>query len=291
MLVLALPSSAEAQSVHLRFSAPVGSMCPNGPTLSADVEQLTGQRFVADPEQAEVRVVGRIERADLGLRAQLEAHTADGTPLGTRELRAETADDCASLRRPLAMVLALLLEQPVLQRRRFPLALGPELAGNTHVMPRTAGGVGLLAWLEPAPWLGLRFSAEYWWPVIAETRSGSGARMQGAGAALAFCPRLLGGARVVFWQCLGVHGGALRAQPRGLTSDRPKQLVFLDLLSELVLSVRLARGTALWAASGPLFALTRPELYFEHADGAPVTVHRARPVGAIFRLALTIGGR
>src|ERR1700761_5216544 len=98
-------------------------MCPNGITLRDDVQRLTGQRFVRDARDAEVRVVGRIDQDELEVRALLEAHTADGTPLGTRELRAP-ADDCAGLRRPLAMVLALLLEQPASRRHRVGLALG-----------------------------------------------------------------------------------------------------------------------------------------------------------------------
>ncbi|MET0283294.1 MAG: hypothetical protein ABW352_02450, partial [Polyangiales bacterium] len=166
--VLALPCSAAAQSVHLQWTAPVGSMCPNGATLSADVEQLTGQRFVTDLDAAEVRVVGRIQRGELGVAAQLEAHTADGTPIGTRELRAGS-EDCASLRRPLAMVLALLLEQPVPVSHRLPLAFGVELVGDTHVLPRTHGAVGLVALYRPLPWLALRAQADYWWPRVAET--------------------------------------------------------------------------------------------------------------------------
>jgi hypothetical protein len=287
--VLALPCSAAAQSVHLQWTAPVGSMCPNGATLSADVEQLTGQRFVTDLADAEVRVVGRIERGELGVAAQIEAHTADGTPIGTRELRA-ASEDCASLRRPLAMVLAMLLDQPVPVSRRLPLALGLELVGDTHVLPRTSGGVGLVVSYEPLPWLALRAQGDYWWPVVAETRRGSGARLQGASGALALCPRLVGRS-VALWQCIGAQAGALLATPRGLLAEGTKTLAFADLVTELALSWSVTPHTRLWASGGPLFALMRPELYFERADGSPVRIHRASPVGAIFRLALTIGGR
>jgi hypothetical protein len=287
--MLALPCSAEAQSVHLRWSSPAASMCPNGTTLRDDVQRLTGQRFVTDPQQAEVRVVGRIEQDELEVRALLEAHTADGSPMGTRELRA-SADDCAALRRPLAMVLALLLEQPP-QRHRVGFAIGAELAGDTHLMPRTTGGVGVMAMLTPRPRLGLRLSGDYWWPVVAETSAGAGARLQGVGGSVSLCPRLKAGARIGLWLCLGTQAGALRASPRGLTTQRAKTLAFADLLAELALSVRAGRGLTVWASGGPLCSLARPELFFARADGLPERIQRASSVGAVFRLSLTIGGQ
>ncbi|HEX5660249.1 MAG TPA: hypothetical protein VFX59_23805 [Polyangiales bacterium] len=289
LFALALPCTAQAQSVHLKWSAPVGSMCPNGATLSADVEQLTGQRFVSDPEAAEVRLVGRIERAELGVAAQIEAHTADGTPIGTRELRAGS-DDCASLRRPLAMVLALLLEQPIPTRRHIPFGLGVELAGNTHLMPRTTGGVGLLALIAPASWLRIRMQSHYWWPVLAETARGSGAQLQAVDGAFSLCPRLGGGSQLALWLCVGAQAGGVFASARGLSQSASKTLPFADLLTELVGSWRAGK-LGVWASGGPLFALSRPQLYFERADTVQVAVHRASPVGAIFRVAMTTGGQ
>ncbi len=289
LLVLALlPGTARAQSVHLQWSAPLGGMCPSGATLSADVEQLTGQRFVTDAAAAEVRVVGRIERAYDGVRAQLEAHAADGAPMGTRELRAGS-EDCATLRRPLAMVLALLIEQPIPMQHRLPFGLGVELAVDTHLMPRSTGGVGLLAWSKPTSWLGVRAQAHYWWPVRAETSRGSGASLQGVGGTFALCPRLAG-SRVALWSCFGAQAGALFASPRGLTGHGTKKLAFADLVAELALSWQAGQLTTFWASLGPLFSLMRPELYFARNDGAHVRVQRATPVGAIFRFALTIGG-
>ncbi|MET0287819.1 MAG: hypothetical protein ABW352_25245, partial [Polyangiales bacterium] len=119
---------------------------------------------------------------------------------------------------------------------------------------------------------------------------GSGARMQGVGGTLALCPRLAG-STVALWQCIGGQAGALFATSRGLSTESTKTLAFADLLTELALSWNVTRHTMLWASGGPLFSLMRPELYFERADGQPVRIHRASPVGAVFRLALTIGGR
>jgi hypothetical protein len=289
MFVLALPCSAQAQSVHLQWTAPMGSMCPTGATLSADVEQLTGQRFVSDPDAAEVRLVGRIERGELGVAALIEAHTADGTPIGTRELRAPS-EDCASLRRPLAMVLALLLDQPIPTSRRVPFGVGVELAGNRHLMPRTSGGVGLVALVAPAPWLRIRMQSHYWWPLLAETVRGTGAQLQALDGALSLCPKLAGGATLGLWGCVGVQGGGVFAAPRGLSTRGAKTLMFADLLAELAGSWRAARRLTFWISGGPLFALSRPKLYFDRADGTPITIQRASPIGGILRFALTIGG-
>jgi hypothetical protein len=289
LFVLALPCTARAQSVHLQWTAPVGSMCPNGATLSADVEELTGQRFVADPDAAEVRLVGRIERGELGVAAQIEAHTADGTPIGTRELRAPS-DDCASLRRPLAMVLALLLDQPIPTSRHVPFGLGVELAGNTNLLPRSSGGIGLLALVTPASWLRIRMQSHYWWPLNAQTDGGSGARLQAVDGALSLCPKLAGGASLGLWGCVGAQAGGVFASSRGLSTQATRTLLFADLLAELMGSWRAARKLTVWVSAGPLFALSRPRLFFDRADGTPITIHRASPIGGIFRVALTIGG-
>jgi hypothetical protein len=287
LLVLVLPCTARAQSVHLQWAAPAASMCPNRATLSADVENLTGLRFVRDAAAADVRIVGHIEESALGVDAQIEAHTADGTPIGTRELHAG-ADECASLRRPLALVLALLIEQPR-PPHRATYALGVELAADTHLMPRTVGGLGLVAFVTPLPRLALRAQGNVWLPLVAETTRGTGARLKAFGGALSLCPQLVAGSRLALWACLGAQAGGVFASPRGLSTERSRTLPFVDLLTELAGSWRAGRRVALWLSGGPLFALARPELYFERADGSPVRVQRASPVGVIFRLALTIG--
>jgi hypothetical protein len=288
VLLWLAPCAASAHQVHLRWSAPIGSMCPTGSTLSADVEQLTGQRFVAHEDEAEVRVVGRVERTELGVVAQLTAHTADGTPIGTRELRLDT-DDCAQLRRPLAMVLTLLLDQPIEPRRGIGFALGVDVAGDTHVMPRTTTGIGLTSVLTPIPQLGLRATFDYWTPVVARTARDVGARMQELGGSLSLCPRLVAGTRMALWACFGAQGGVILAAPHGLLESTTKQLAFADALAELAGSLRVGKRTHFWLSTGPLFSLLRPELYLDRADGSRLRVHKASPIGAIFRAAVTIG--
>lgn len=288
VLSIAAPGAAAAPRVHLEWTTPLGSMCPTRATLDDDVEQLTGQGFVSDVSAADVRVVGQVERGELALIAHIEAHTADGTPLGTRELRANV-DDCASLRRPLAMVLALLVDQPIQPRPALGYALGVEVAAITGLMPRTTGSVGVNAFIAPVPWLGVRAQLGYLWPMIAETPAGSGARLSALGGALALCPRLLRSQDTTLWLCAGAQSGATFARPRGLVEHSTQRLAFADALAELTGSLRVFRGVRLWLSGGPTLALMRPELYFERSDGSRVSVQRAAQVGAIFRFGLTIG--
>jgi hypothetical protein len=285
-----LPCVAQAQQVHLDWAAPVGSFCPTGTTLSTDVEQMTGQRFVKNAAQADVLVVGRVERGQLEVVARIEAHTEDGTPLGTRELRAG-GEDCASLRRPLAMVLALLLDQPV-ARARAPLwfAGGVEVALDTQLLPAASGTVGLLGMLTPSSWLRVRAELAYAWPRVAETERGQGATLQALQGALALCPRLAGNAKVGLWFCAGGQAGRLFAASRGLVGQQRKSMGAGAAFLELALSWQLTRLGTLWASGGAQLSVLRPELYFARSDESRVQIHRASTLGAILRIGLTIGG-
>jgi hypothetical protein len=285
-----LPRVAQAQRVHLDWEAPVGSFCPTGSTLSADVEQMTGQRFVKDAGQADLLVVGRVERGQLEVVARIDAHTQDGTPLGTRELRA-VGEDCASLRRPLAMVLALLLDQPAARARApFWFAGGVEVALDTQLLPAVSGTVGVLGMLAPSSWLRVRTELAYAWPRVAETERGQGATLEALQGALALCPRLAGNTQVGLWFCAGGQAGRLFAGSRGLVGQQRKSMGAGAAFLELALSWQLTRSSTLWASGGTQLSVLRPELYFLRSDESRVQIHRASVLGAILRIGLTIGG-
>jgi hypothetical protein len=286
--LFAAHARADGPRVHLTWTVPMGMMCPAQSALASDVEQLTGQRFVADRERAEVRLSGRIEGGADGMIARIDAHTADGTLLGTREL---SAADCPSLRRPLGLVLALLLDQPEPARRTrsgWSTALGVQAALDGTVLPRIAPGLGLSLTTLPHPGLRVRAAASYWFPERAETARGSGADLFALSGGLGLCPRLVAGTRAGLWLCFEVQAGRTLATPRGLDSDARRSIGFANASLELAGSLALGRGSALWLAVGPAVSLTRPALYFDRPDGSRVPVHRAPPVGAIIRLALTM---
>ncbi|HEY6877801.1 MAG TPA: hypothetical protein VI299_07265 [Polyangiales bacterium] len=287
-LSLTASAAADAPRVYLEWKAPRGSMCPTRATLDEDVAQLTGRGFTPEPALAEVHVLGRVERGELELIAHIEAHTADGAPLGTRELRADI-DDCASLRRPLAMVLALLVDQPIQPGPSLAYEVGVEVAAVVGLLPRATGSIGASAFVAPLAGLGVRAQVSYLWPVAAETETGSGARMSGAGGALALCPRLLRSHDATLWLCAGARSGVLFARPRGLVDHETRRLAFADALAELTGSMRMSRTVMVWFSGGPTLALIRPDLFLERTDGTRVSVQRASQVGAIFRFGLTIG--
>lgn len=284
--LFALRARAEESRVSLSWSVPTGMMCPSRALLASDVEALTGRRFVDEARDADVRLFGQVDGSTAGVVARIEARAADGALVGTRQLSAE---DCPALRRPLGLVLALLVDEPAPERvrARWRSALGAQFAIDSTVMPRVSPGIGLLATLDPRAWLRLRLGVSYWLPERVETPRGEGARLSGVSGELALCPRLAGGARLGLWLCLAAQAGRVIAEPRGLTMAERKSLGFGDGSLELAGSFAIGRAE-LWLAAGPALSLARPELYFERSDDARVAIHRAPTFGGIFRLAMTI---
>jgi hypothetical protein len=265
--------------------------------LEHDVEELVGRRvFAGAAQDANVSVHVAIEDLPGGVRARLEARTAAGISLGRRELRAAEGE-CASLRRPLALVLAMLLDredgsvrQP--RRPRPRLLGGASLAALSGTLPRITPGAGLVLALDLPRRLEMRLDALYWSPVSIETEEGLGARFQAAGAALAVCPRLFGGAGPVGLSlCGGGQLGALLAVPLGL--DGPSRATRLLAQSFLTLKAafRLGDKARVESAIGPTVALSRPRFFLTRADGSSLDVHRPALFGAIFQLTLIISGR
>jgi len=295
LLLLSAPTRVRADPIraHLAWQRPVGTMCPSSAVLQADVEQLMGHPVFAPREQADLLMQGVVEDRPSGVRVQIEVRDPRGAVLGSRELSAP-AGECASLRRALGLVLALLLDQHEADPRaarhseRTAVAGTASLGVLTATLPRADVGFGLALSLDPAKWPRVRFGASYWLPVVAETQSGVGASFQLLRAGLSACPRLLSSRAIGLWLCAGVELGGLRSTPRSLEGPAHQTRLLVQPGVELACALRISRHSALEAALGALANVLRPSFYYGRGDGETVDVYRPGIFGALLRIGLTI---
>jgi hypothetical protein len=289
-------AQAEAARVHLHWVRPPNSMCPAGATVQRDVEEQLEQRVFVPESEAEVLVRGRVHDQATGVRVLVEVRDAGGALLGKRELTAK-AGECASLRSPLAFLLGMLLESEGMRlaerrRRTSSLRAGASVGLLSGVLPRTSPGLGLRFAVDPTHALRLRVDASYWLPVVLETPSGVGAKLQSLGLELLACPRLgRSTERLDWWICGGVRAASLHGAPRKLSGAERQLRVLGQGVLELALSVRLSPRSSLELGAGLLTSFTRPEVTYVRSDRSVARVHRVARFGAILRLGLTIGAR
>ena len=290
-LALPMPGSAEAPRARLVWRRPAQSMCPTAVSVESDVEQLLGRPVFTSSPDAEILIESDIEEDASGARVHIRAHNTDHVELGSRELSA-AAGECASLRRPLSLVLSLLLDQESVsvradRRRTRSLRLGVLAAGLSGTLPRMTAGFGLVLAVPLLARLDLQLGANYWLPVTIATSQGLGASFQAVAGEVALCPRLtseLG--RFALSLCGGVQLGALLSSPRELEGPQRQARLSAQLLVELRLFAQLSRQFGLAGGISPVLSLSRPRYYLTHADGSTLDVHRPARGGVLLRVTL-----
>jgi hypothetical protein len=290
-LACASLARADAPRARLEWVRPTPSMCPTREVLESEVAALLGHDPFAREGAPDVVLRGAVEERTSAVYARIEAIDADGRSLGVRELTAPEGE-CASLRRPLALIIGLFLEGDLVAARALeshPVSgwLGGYVGALSGAQPRITAGVGLSALVRVRPRLDLSFLASYWLPVVIETAAGLGARFQGVDATAAVCPRLTPPAwKVGAFLCGGFQLGALLASPRGLDGPALQARLSARALFELKLGGVLARRAALEGSIGGVIALVRPPYSLTHSDGSHLAVHRPDLFGALLRLTL-----
>jgi hypothetical protein len=293
LLAATLGARADQVRAHLTWQRPVGTMCPSSDVLQTDVEQLMGRAVFVPRQDADLWVDGVAEDDASGVRIRLDVRDPRGAVLGTRELSAPPGE-CASLRRALSVVLALLLDQNAAVPHAAAPSAGTGVAGSlslgflTGTLPRIDAGVVLALSLDPPKWVRVRADASYWLPVVAETQRGVGASFQAFRAGLSVCPRLVTSAVVGLWLCTGVELGSVRAAPRELSGLAHQTRLLVQPAMELTLSVRVSSHSSLEAALGILANVLRPNFYYGRANGESASVYRPLLFGGILRVGLTI---
>ena len=282
---------ADSPRARLEWVRPTPSMCPTREVLESEVAALLGQDPFAREGGPDVVLRGSIEERASEVYARIEARDVDGRSLGVRELTAPEGE-CASLRRPLALIIGLFLETDVVAARSLeshPVSgwLGGFVGALSGAQPRITAGLGVSALVRVRPRLDLSFLAAYWFPVVIETPAGLGARFQGVDVTAAACPRLTPPAwKVAAFLCGGFQLGALLATPRGLDGPARQARLSARALLELKLGGSLGRRAALEGSIGGVIALVRPAYSLTRSDETQLRVHRPDLFGALLRLTL-----
>ena len=112
---------------------PSGSNCIEARELEKAVEASLGRPLFAPKGQADVRVSGAISQADGKWLVRLTLTSAEGEPMGERDLESESAD-CSALDDSLALVLAVMLDIPK-TRIPEPTRSAPEPAALPSAAP------------------------------------------------------------------------------------------------------------------------------------------------------------
>jgi hypothetical protein len=283
-LACATAARAREPDVHLVWQRPVGSQCPTREVLQADVRALMGRVVFGAKDDARVILQGNVEDDDRGVRVHIEARSARGELIGTRELNAD-AGQCASLRDAIGFVLTLFVEHEVPQQAPGPvLALGAALSLARVPMPRMAFALGPAATLVFEDGFELQLSAAYWLPVVIQTARGVGASLEALSLELRACMRFWAG----LGSCAGVTGGALIAAPLELRGPERQARLLAHAGLELGWALPIMDALRVELAAGALLSLSRPSFSYLREDGTRMAVYRPQAAGAIFRLAVII---
>lgn len=290
-------ASANARA-HLSWQRPDNASCPSGEAVAHDVGELLGQP-VFGPAPAAVEIAGVLREQGDEVLAELSARV-DGELVGVRQLRAPRGD-CAALRRPIALVLAMLLddagarvEPPRDTPRPQPTRWFGALSGGAELglLPRASAALDAGVGLVLGSGLSVALRAGYALPVQAETARGAGGRFQALLGTLSVCPALSHpGRRSVLRGCLGVALDALLATPVGLVGAGSATRLAAALPVSLSLTTQLSGSTSLELAAGPSFFVVRPTATMSLRDGSELLVHRPAPVAGFFRASLIIQPR
>jgi len=280
-------ASADGDSVYLDWQSPRAHGCPPRRVVERDVEQALGRRVFTPRRDAPLTVRGLAQARDGGIVLRLDARSAEGQLLGTRELR---ADDCVSLRNSIGLVLTLLVEHREQLADPLPeLQPGLWVGALSMVLPRAVFGVGPSVALRLNDFPELRVDAAYWLPVELHTDGGKRAVLQGVSLAPRLCPRIAGDEQSLFGLrlCAGAQLGIwLLSQTRPDVSGSQARLL-AHAQVELRGALRL-RPLTLELSLGPLILLNRTSLYAVQDDGARVLLYRMPAFGVFLAFGLII---
>lgn len=258
---------------HLSWSAPAASGCFPTRELERSVEALLGRKVIAEREVASHELGGVVEQHQGGWFAVLQLEGKRGNVR-----RLSSAKECASLNRPLAIVIATSLdtmaENVTTLVHRPALVLGLALDAESGVLPRLALGGRLAASMSlgsGSPVLRVHIGARL--PERSE-KNGLGARFLAFQPGVATCPELLRRGSLQLALCAGVEAGALMAQALGLSSPRTPSRFLLSVSLEAALAVRVLCELSARIELAPVLGILRPSFYFDDADKNSQVVHR-----------------
>ena len=313
--------------MHLDWTAPTASRCPEGRAVARAVETRLSRRVFVERALADVMLTVAVHRQGAGWSAQLEMLDRSGTRLGTRDVKSASAE-CAALSDVLPVVIALLVDAsrthvrlslPAPSYRAAeartaaptrPLPASPPEPALPELTPTSVSdgspwslgwvalaevSYGLLPQAAPGASLAALFEPpalgiplELWLGALAPTSSEAR-----AGAQFSL---LHAGVQTCpgLWQavtrgalCAGVGAGRLQAFGRGFDVNQNQTSLHLEVRTAAQLDIPLGRPWFLRLEGGAMVPVLRPRFVGEIEPGVKTSLHR--PAGIVPRAAIGIG--
>lgn len=299
----------DATGACLAWDIQTPSGCPSVKDLEAAVEVVLSQP-VFSGERCDMKVRGAMTRLPSGGWAvDLSFATRDGASLGDRHLVGHESS-CDSLRGPVALIIALMVEAAEHRATLSEPAPAPPIstsaplggpAARESVSSQRAGlpgifavsevlvtsgllpgaGGGALLGLGASPWTSrwsLRLEGTFLF-AKSTVEGAPGARFVGTYAALALCPRLGSTAAVGWAVCAAAAWGTLHASGVGLDDNASVWRTYGHAELRVAATTLVVGPLSLAAHLGVAAPWIRPR--FVYLDGANVTHELHRPEAII----------
>lgn len=288
--------------------------------LARAVDERLGRRVIVSASEADLSVEASVERvADPpGWRAVVNLRDAEGRSLGSREI-ASAGPSCESLRAPLAVVIAVLIDPEASLAPRKPSTPAPAppvaeptpapstparpcappkerwsasawagAATSAGLLPAIGLGATVGARLTPPHFWALELHGVWWAPQSLPAERGAAVSFALAYAGIGLCPLALGSPSVSFTGCFGARLGSLRAAPSGFDVEAAHEQLVADVTASGRLSVPIVRPLVLLAGVTLGAALRRDDVRYEQPSGGERSLFRPAPVSAAADLALGV---
>jgi len=321
--VSALATTARAQDEPVLAAlewrgGPSGSNCIEAQELEAAVEARLGRPLFATTGQADVRLSGAISEAEGKWLVRLTLTSAEGEPMGERDLESESAD-CSALDDSLALVLAVMLDipktripepsRPAAKPAAAPTAAAPPPAAPPRVStlrvpkdtpprrPRWSFEVGLAGLgaygLLPEVTFGVRghvaVKAPEFWKVGVDIASyasvdetlgseNAGASFSPRELGVFVCPLELPGSGFQLDGCLVQHVGTLHVEGFGFDTNEEQERPYVNVGLALAASLQIVGPLSVRGGIDTQVPLLRETFRYGSQDGEEPSLFRMSAV-------------
>jgi hypothetical protein len=278
---------------------PGAEACVGDDALRRAVEGLLQRRVFAPVDQTAVLIRGRVApTASHHYLARLTLVVGDGSLVGERTLESDTTD-CASLSKPLSLVIALAvdslralpkstlrLDEP---KKRWSGEVALAASYERWLLPEPAFGFGVDAILQPPSFWPLEMGVLAWpFPTFARDPLGPGVEVKAIAGRAGLCPWLVRGASVGLRLCLGVQGGRFLANGVSVDVSRSPSNWMVGGAARMAFWVALGRRFALESSAGAFIPFIRYRFTYTDESGQEQPLYREPPVALLLELAIPL---
>jgi hypothetical protein len=223
-----------------------------------------------------------------GWQADLSFAKSDGEALGDRRLQTPAAG-CATLRDPVSLVIALMVEareaeatlqvpapEPSTERTA---TMAASFSVSSGLLPNLGFGATMDLGLNPAGRLPLRFDSTYWFPDSTVQAGRGGGEFWAWVGGVGVCPTVISREVVEGTVCAGVQAGVVHGTGIGLHPTGSPTRPYGDIDARARLSFPLLRPLLGFVELGVAVPWMRPRfVYSDQSDNSSVEVHRPSAV-------------